>query len=67
MASKDTPGALGEALVAFTTSGAFPEEDVSSLQLKSKQLPSAIQALSDAKSKLEVRLPAIHCPLHTLT
>lgn len=57
MSANDTPGALGDALVAFTTSGAFPEEHVSSLQLDSKQLPPAIQALSEAKSKLEV------CPL----
>lgn len=57
MTANDTTGALGDALVAFTTTGAFPEEHVSSLQLDSKQLPPAIQALSEAKSNLEV------CPL----
>lgn len=60
MTAKDTSGAVGDALVAFTTNGAFPEEDVSSLPLNSKHLPPAIQALSEAKSKLEAEIHTIN-------
>lgn len=54
MGENNTSGAIGEALVEFTTNGAFPEEDASSLKLSSQELPPAINALSEAKSKLEV-------------
>lgn len=54
MSDDNTAGAIGQALVGFTANGAFPEEDISSLGLSSQELPPAIQALSEAKSKLEV-------------
>lgn len=54
MSGDSTASALGQALVQFTTNGAFPEEDVSSLKLSSQELPPAIHALAEAKSKLEV-------------
>lgn len=60
MSAKDTSGAVGDALVAFTTNGAFPEEDVSSLPLNSRQLPPAIHALSDAKAELEAEIHTIN-------
>lgn len=47
-------GALGQALVEFTTHGAFPEEGISDLKLSSDQLPPAIQSLAQAKANLEV-------------
>lgn len=56
MSAQAKPGALGQALVDFTTNGAFPEEDVSSLTLTFEELPPAIQALAEAKSTLEVWL-----------
>jgi protein transport protein DSL1/ZW10 len=54
MSTTESVGALGRALVDFTTDGAFPEEDVSSLKLSSEELSPAIKALAEAKSKLEV-------------
>lgn len=54
MTSNEPVGAVGQALVDFTTNGAFPEEDVSSLKLSSGELSPAVQALAEAKSKLEV-------------
>lgn len=54
MSSEGPIGAVGKALVDFTTNGAFPEEDVSSLKLSSEELSPAVQALAEAKSKLEV-------------
>lgn len=54
MSPTEPVGAVGRALVDFTTNGAFPEEDVSSLQLSSEQLAPAVEALAQAKSKLEV-------------
>ncbi|ROW09099.1 hypothetical protein VPNG_05740 [Cytospora leucostoma] len=60
MSSENRSGALGQALVEFTTNGAFPEEDVSSLALSSQQLPPAIQALSEARSKLEAEIHTIN-------
>lgn len=56
MTSTEPIGAVGKALVDFTTNGAFPEEDVSSLKLTSEELCPAVQALAEAKSKLEVCL-----------
>ncbi|PSS00836.1 hypothetical protein BD289DRAFT_402349 [Coniella lustricola] len=52
--------ALGKALVEFTTDGAFPEEEVSALKLNSEALPSAIDALSQAKSQLEAEIHTIN-------
>jgi len=52
--------ALGQALVSFSVDGLFPEENISSLALSSDELPEAIQALSDAKSKLEVHFRRRH-------
>lgn len=57
MSENNTSGAIGQALVEFTANGAFPEEDASSLKLSAQELPSAINALSEAKSRLEVMLP----------
>ncbi|KAF3771028.1 hypothetical protein M406DRAFT_247508 [Cryphonectria parasitica EP155] len=54
------PGALGQALVNFTTSGTFPEEDASALKLSSEALPQAIEALSQAKSTLEAEIHTIN-------
>lgn len=48
-------GALGQALVDFTVSGTFPEEEASSLKLTSEELPPAVEALARAKAQLEVR------------
>lgn len=55
MSAAMKPGALGQALVEFTTSGAFPEEGVADTKLTPDELPPAIQALAQAKSNLEVR------------
>lgn len=49
------PEQVAQALVGFTLSGAFPEEAVSSLTLGSEELAPAIEALAQAKSKLQVR------------
>lgn len=54
MGAQGKASVLGQALVEFTTHGAFPEDDVSSLKLSAKELPPAIQALAEAKSSLEV-------------
>lgn len=56
MSVSGKPGALGQALVEFTTQGAFPEEGISDLKLSSDQLPPAIQSLAQAKANLEVRI-----------
>lgn len=45
---------VAQALVAFSLHNSFPEENVSSLNVGPEQLPSAIEALVEAKSKLEV-------------
>jgi centromere/kinetochore protein ZW10 len=47
---------VAQALVNFSLYGSFPEEDVSALNVGSDELPAAIRALSEAKSKLEVCL-----------
>ncbi|TLD11063.1 hypothetical protein PgNI_05587 [Pyricularia grisea] len=44
---------LGPALVRFTTEKAFPDETISSLNIKPDELPAAIKALDGAKAKLE--------------
>lgn len=61
MSSTEPGGAVGQALVDFTINGAFPEEDVSSLKLSAQELSPAVEALAEAKSKLEV------CPHDILT
>lgn len=54
---QDQPaGQVAQALVAFSLHGSFPDEDVSSLQIRPEELPSAIQALAETKAKLEVCL-----------
>ncbi|KAL1852015.1 ribosome biogenesis protein ytm1 [Diaporthe australafricana] len=53
MSSTESGGAVGQALVDFTFNGAFPEEDVSSLKLSAQELSPAVQALAEAKSRLE--------------
>lgn len=63
MVAEGKAGVLGQALVDFTTHGAFPEEDVSSLKLSPEELPPAIQALAEAKSSLEV---CFFCPVSFL-
>lgn len=45
---------VAQALVNFSLYGSFPEEDVSTLNVGPDELPAAIRALSEAKSKLEV-------------
>ncbi|KAG8158785.1 hypothetical protein KVR01_011228 [Diaporthe batatas] len=60
MSTKEPAGAVGRALVDFTVDGAFPEEDVSSLKLSSEELSPAVQALAEAKSKLEDEIHSIN-------
>ncbi|KAI3396404.1 hypothetical protein diail_12212 [Diaporthe ilicicola] len=60
MSSTEPVSAVGQALVDFTTKGAFPEEDVSSLKLSSQELSPAVQALAEAKSKLESEIHSIN-------
>lgn len=64
MSTSGKPGALGQALVEFTTNGAFPEEGISDLKLSSDQLPPAIQSLAQAKTNLEVCF--LNCDIHLL-
>ena len=49
------PEQVTQALVDFTLRGAFPEEAVSSLKIGPQVLGPAIEALAEAKSKLQVR------------
>ena len=54
--AQDTPaGQIAQSLVDFSVQGAFPEESISSLTVDANALPTAIQALADAKAKLQVR------------
>ena len=46
---------IGKALVNFSVDGLFPEEDVSSLKLSPDELPAAIEAVAEARVKLQVR------------
>ncbi len=62
MAAPDHPreieaGQIAQALVDFTINGAFPEEAVSTLLINPATLPSAIEALANAKSTLQVPPP----------
>jgi centromere/kinetochore protein ZW10 len=50
---------LGKALVDFALHGAFPEGDASSLAIRPEELPAAIEALAEAKAKLEARVPSL--------
>jgi centromere/kinetochore protein ZW10 len=52
---EESSSQIGKALVDFSLRGAFPEEDASSLALAPEALPPAIEALTQAKAKLEVR------------
>jgi centromere/kinetochore protein ZW10 len=52
---KEPSSQIGKALVDFSLRGAFPEEDASSLGLTPEVLPPAIEALTRAKFKLQVR------------
>jgi len=57
---KESPARqIAQALVDFSVDGSFPEETVVALAVDSTALPSAIEALASAKSKLQVapRLP----------
>lgn len=45
---------VAQALVDFSLHSSFPEEDVSALNVGPGELPVAIKALANAKSKLEV-------------
>lgn len=62
MSAPGKPDALGQALVEFTTQGAFPEEGISGLKLSSDHLPPAIRSLAQAKTNLEVCIPRMSCP-----
>ncbi|KAK0735625.1 hypothetical protein B0T21DRAFT_368194 [Apiosordaria backusii] len=55
-----TAAQLAQALVEFSLHGSFPEENVSSLQVKPDALPEAIKALADAKAKLQAEIHAIN-------
>lgn len=55
MSSPEVQDQLGQVLIDFSTNGRFPEEEkVSSAFAESSILPSALDALSTAKSELEV-------------
>ncbi|KAK4460703.1 hypothetical protein QBC42DRAFT_347806 [Cladorrhinum samala] len=60
-AVQDAPAAqVAQALVDFSLSGAFPEEDVSSLRIDPAVLPEAIKALANAKAALQAEIHAIN-------
>ena len=54
-AQDNAPEQVAQALVDFALSGAFPEEAVSTAKIGPSELPPAIGALAEAKSKLQVR------------
>lgn len=54
-ATQKPPGPIGQALVDFALQGAFPDEAASTLTLNPEALPPAIEALAQAKTKLQVR------------
>ncbi|KAL2021459.1 hypothetical protein VTK56DRAFT_7092 [Thermocarpiscus australiensis] len=60
MTGPESPTAIAQALVDFSLHGAFPEEEVSSLVVDAKALPTAIKALADAKAKLQAEIHAIN-------
>ncbi|KAK3940724.1 hypothetical protein QBC46DRAFT_312993 [Diplogelasinospora grovesii] len=51
---------IAQALVEFSTQGSFPDEKVSTLKLEATVLPSAIEALANAKAKLEAEVHTIN-------
>jgi centromere/kinetochore protein ZW10 len=55
MASPNVQGQLGQVLIDFSTDGRFPEEEaISSAYAETSVIPSALEALSFARSDLEV-------------
>jgi centromere/kinetochore protein ZW10 len=55
MASSKPQGQLGQVLIDFSTNGTFPEEEVvSAAYAEPSVLPSALIAVRDAKTALEV-------------
>jgi len=55
MASASSANGIGDAIVAFTLDGRFPEsEDISSLPITSESLPPALAALGKTRMDLEV-------------
>jgi hypothetical protein len=46
---------IAETIVSFSRDGAFPEEEISNLEVQSSALGVALQALSVAREDLEVR------------
>ncbi|KAH8887339.1 hypothetical protein GQ53DRAFT_749822 [Thozetella sp. PMI_491] len=59
-APKRPLGPVAQALVEFSVNGAFPEETVSSLVVGPEELPPAIEALAQAKRKLEAEIHTIN-------
>ncbi|KAK3325721.1 hypothetical protein B0H66DRAFT_616450 [Apodospora peruviana] len=53
-------GQIAHALVDFSLHGAFPEEKVSSLLVGASALPPAIEALAEAKAKLQAEIHTIN-------
>jgi len=53
-------GQIAQALVDFSLDGAFPEETVVGLPVDAAALPQAIEALTNAKSKLQAEVHAIN-------
>ncbi|KAH7033468.1 uncharacterized protein B0I36DRAFT_109508 [Microdochium trichocladiopsis] len=53
-------GQAGQALVEFALSGAFPEEPLSSQRVTLKELGPALEALAQAKSRLESEIHSIN-------
>ncbi|KAL1882993.1 hypothetical protein VTK73DRAFT_515 [Phialemonium thermophilum] len=51
---------IAKALVEFALYGAFPEEGTSSLEIGPDQLPAAVEALLEAKSKLQADIHAVN-------
>jgi protein transport protein DSL1/ZW10 len=49
---------LADALVNFSVYGQWPGEDELTMKLESHVLPPAIQALADAKARLQVQCAA---------
>lgn len=46
---------IGHALVEFSLNGIFPEEDISSTYIEVGHLAPALESLTAARSKLQVR------------
>ncbi|KAK3308877.1 uncharacterized protein B0T15DRAFT_525577 [Chaetomium strumarium] len=61
MATLDSsPAQLARALVDFSVHGSFPEDEISSLPVNAESLPTAIQALAEARAKLQAEIHAIN-------